>query len=907
MFQRVPHSFVLLLLSLLVLSGCRSRKEPPPPPEPAPSFLSRPELPSRGIPISDFERLAHWTVESDAGTVQLRKNLSQSMWGRASAEISFTPERPGPRTVKLTPSEPWLIQSQFDTILLWILHDGSVGMRDDYRIRLRYRDGSGTLGDWSIPYSPSPDVQMLHLRVTERIPKPVYVESILWDIPGSASGTQHLYLDSLSIYQEVLTRIPQNIYYVLPFDYAPIFAPKRKNSVMLNFPSSPVAYRPQTRPERSVQTLKRTEEGGYLFEYKSNEMKLGYRILPTAGMPSVGVEVDGKAYSGLWRGATVENVEEVPYLRFARIHENKLMLQYTQGLQFELSLHGKTLQIEMNSLMENISALDLGSLFAVRGNRIQPLRIPLMRIQEDFPWPVFSIKDDQKLFLVSCFPDWWNSLASRYELPEVSDREEGYPLGKMRYESRWRGTRNMFRERIYFTVSQRLQDVLPRPAHPVAMYRKELGNWRVSSDETLPQMNLMSIEPLEKEWEDRILSREPDGEWREHPQKGILIKSSLFDGIPLRRLAEFREKQKSVHLEVPTVAEYPPWRYMDYDVRGVGGATYTQTYAEVGALLQQVEAEWGGGIVSRGGAEWFWSGLVSGIRPEFPLGIQELHPLLPQFAWQNVHPYSQILGLGKLDGFSLPTDTTRNEETLLNRMLAMQVAYGAFGPTPELVDPILKTKAKRIQAMLQPHFAGARVERIAYGDGTSLVEAGEALQADVLKKSRLYIRLDTETEMWVNGDLFADWSVRVDGRTFELPPFGFVIRGNELFVMNSPKNEHNQGLCLLAGPEQIWVSSPDQKVEELGMRIQGCLQVLRKNDGKVQIDIGDWYGEARIEAGVLKLERIGTIRGIDQNGEAVTDIRIKQDGDHWILQSDSRLQRVWISPEISGREMKFSP
>ncbi|MGA0334012.1 MAG: hypothetical protein ACO3NW_08655, partial [Kiritimatiellia bacterium] len=201
MLRRISLISLLLLLNLLVWTGCRTRKAPPLPPEPVPRLLSKPELPQRGFPVSDFERLAHWKVETEDGTVQLRKNLSQSIWGRASAEIIFTPELPARKTVKLTPAEPWLIQSQFDTVLLWMLHDGSVGFRKDHQIRLRYRDATGILGEWILPYAPSSQMQMLHLRVPETIPTPVQVEALIWDLPASVSGPQNLYLDSLSIYQ----------------------------------------------------------------------------------------------------------------------------------------------------------------------------------------------------------------------------------------------------------------------------------------------------------------------------------------------------------------------------------------------------------------------------------------------------------------------------------------------------------------------------------------------------------------------------------------------------------------------------------------------------------------------------------------------------------------------------------
>ncbi|MGA0334019.1 MAG: hypothetical protein ACO3NW_08690, partial [Kiritimatiellia bacterium] len=667
-------------------------------------------------------------------------------------------------------------------------------------------------------------------------------------------------------------------------------------------------YRPLTRDEKSLQSLHRLEDGVYAFRYESKEMKLEYRISPAEGMPSVEVILEGETQPGLWTGAGLQSGEGAPTLRFSRMSGDKLLLQYTQGVQFELSLHGKTLQMDMNSLLENISSLDLGKLTPGPGRELSMLRFPLMRVSEENPWPVIALKSGTGTYLVSCFPDWWNSLASRWQPGSDTGIQSGFSLGRMNYEPRWRGTRNMFRERIYFTVSQRVQDVLPQPASPVAMYRQEMGNRQRGADRKIPQISLFSIGPLDPGWEDRILARDAHGEWREHPLgTGILLKPGLFDGWPLRRLVEFREQQTGDLLEVPAAAQFPPWRFMDYDVRSVGAATFSQTFAETGALLQQIEAEWGGGILSRGGAEWFWSGLVSAVEPEFPLGIQQLHPLLPHFAWWNVHPYTQILGLGRLDQFALSTDPERKEETLLNRALAFQVAYGALGRIPKLRNPSLTMKARRIQELLQPHFAGAQVERIAYWGNEQFLDAGEALAADKLRDSRLYIRLDNETEIWVNGDLFGDWQVRVDGREILLPPFGFVVRGNHLFVMNLPEKDQAPGLCLLETENQTWVSSPGRVVDELQMSLQGCLQVTRLSEGEVQIDVADWHGEARISAELLRLKQIGSLRAIDREGESVRDLHLLRDGSDWIFQSDSPLRRIWISEKIRGREMNFSP
>ncbi|WFB35340.1 hypothetical protein P3T73_14350 [Kiritimatiellota bacterium B12222] len=894
---------------VLFLVGCRSRKPEEMPPEVLPPSLntSKLELPGRGIPISDFERLAYWQVICDTGSVTLGKNFSQALWGRASAEITFHAETKGAHHIQLIPKDPWLIQSQFDTILLWIKHEGLSGLRQDYQIRLHYRDALGERGDWVMPYTPQQGFQMLHLRVPGFLPAPVIIDSLEWEIPASAGPDQTLYLDSLSIYQEVLNVIPQTVHYVRPYGYAPVYAPQRNNSVTLDFPTTSYAYRPQTRTRKSVQSLKRLDENSYLFQFESEDLQLAYKILPKAGVPQVEILLNGRVYTHVWQGASLTLHADEPELRFARIYKESLLLQYNGGIQYEFSLHGQTLQLEMSSLLENVEVLDLGRISAPEGGGLQTLYVPLMRLEENIRWPVFFVSDGQDPFLISCFPDWWYSFASNYQSKISGSGESGVSLGELIYEPRWRGSRNIFRERIYLSVSKNLQDVLPTPASPEALHLSDLSHFQWSAVKATPSINLMAIDPLDTIWEDRLLARLSTGEWRTHPEHGYLLKSGLFDVIPLQKLNVLRESTQASSLYVPAVAQFPPWRFLDYDVRSVGGATYTQTLSETGALLQQVEAEWGGPLISNGGSEWLWTGLVSGIVPHFPLGILELHPFLPQFAWRNVHPYSQVLGLGALEDFRLPTDEVVGNAVLLDRLLAFQVAYGAMGRIPTVQSRYLKNKAELIQGKLQDHFAGTTVKRIAYWSGSGFVDAGEALMAGVLRHSRLYIRLDNDTEIWVNGDLFAPWSIRVDSREIQLPSFGFVVRGEGLLVMNLPQTPTQAALSLMDSEDGPWVSSPGKKVTELGIEIKGALQVHYMDDGKIQIDIMDWQGEARLAVDVLRLPQVGSIRAVNSKGEAVHDVQFEREGAYWHLQSDDPIYRVWISPEISGREKKFSP
>lgn len=810
---------ILKFSVLIVLSGCmiscrsRNPEESPPSPVPTPVPAPSPRLPQRGNSITDFERLANWMVETDSGTADLSRNREQSIWGRGSAELHFVPGAEGPHQVTLAPDEPWRIPSQFDTVLLWIQHEGESWIREDHFIQIQYRDQNGLRGEWTLPYQPRPGWQMLHVRIKTPVPYPVSVESLRWVLPNRVTGPQTLWLDSFSIYQEVLGRIPKRVDYVRPHGYAPAFAPLRKNSVTLDFPTGPAAYRPRTRDERSVISLKTEKPDTFLFQYESKESTIGYRITATPTFPRVEILLDGAVYPDVWSHMRMEGLLRPPELRFSRASDTRLDLQYTEGIQFQFSLHGKTLQIEISSLLETIQTLDLGRIHAPRSEHPRVLWIPFLRLREDQRWPVFVHPGRTRPFLVSVIPDWWFSLGSRYHLQREPSMRDGIRLGRIEYEKRWRGSRNMFRERLYLTVSHRLQDVLPTPASPPALF-SDLSNpfeAGTSGAESLDVngMNLLSVHPLEPDWEDGLLARTPEGEWKAHPREGYILKSGRLDGLPMARLLAKQSEQHPSRIWVPSLGRYPPWQFTDYDVRMIGAGTYTQTLSEIGAFLQQATAEGGGPLMTRGGSEWLWAGLVSAFVPDFPHGVLELHPFVPHFAWQNVHPFSRILGLGTLEAFRLPTDTREDEETLLDRYLAFQLAYAATGNIPTIENPRLTEKAERITEVLYPHLGGQEVDRIAYWTDEGFVDAGEAIQRGSLERSQLYIRLRDQTEIWVNGDLRNAWSLRVDGRDLTLSPFGFVLRSEKIFVLNNPGWKGTPGSALIETPGHTWSYESD--------------------------------------------------------------------------------------------------
>jgi hypothetical protein len=470
---------------------------------------------------------------------------------------------------------------------------------------------------------------------------------------------------------------------------------------------------------------------------------------------------------------------------------------------------------------------------------------------------------------------------------------------------------------MYFTVGDQIQDVLPQTPHPGGMWKNRLsqgwieetsdGAWRWQTPQAMSSLpltagSLMAMEATAEEWEPDWLARTEEGEWRTHPDQGWLVKSGRLHTVPAEaRLPQGREAGWIVEQALVTC---PPWRFTDFDARLPGAATYAQTWAETGAFLQQVEAETGVPLIGKGDATWLWSGLLSGMVPE---GIARLHPYLPQASWSLMHPGTVLLGLGGLDSFQRSGEDGVSEWVLADRALAAQIAYGATGFVPWITDDVVRRRFLRFTEVLHPRLASQNAERIAYWDGERFQTMTAARRGGSLPDSRLYIRLQDATEIWVNGHWTDTWEVQVDGTSYTLPPFGFVVRGPELFALSGQQPD-GAAMCLLENEDSVWISSAGASVQWSGITAQGCVQLRKLQvDGAVEVRIADWQGPLRFATDRLDLSRVASVEAVDASGKALQSVTFLREEDEWVLRSPEPPARVRIYPGLRARENNFVP
>jgi hypothetical protein len=780
MKTRQSLSNILMVASLLLpLGGCRilfRRQDRPPPPPPEREL----RLPSRGAPLTGFEQIAGWSVRSETGRARLDKDRVQAIWGDYAGHVRFTPRQSGPHAVEIRPSEPWRVNAPFNIISIWVRHESeSVRAAGEHEIVLHGIGPRQTKLTWHFPYRPAGGWQMLHLRAEGEESWPLNLTHLTWRLPEGVEGPQDLFLENLMVYQESVARIPREIQFIRPHDYAPAFAPRRPDSILIDFPPRPAAFRPNPPAERVVTSLEREGDHSYRFVSRSGATTVEYLFTLRENFPEIRARVNDVDLGRIWRGVEVRTRGEPPVFRLSRMEEGRLILQYAEGLRFTVSLHGRTLEMEAHSLNETFTGVDLGRFAGDAPLKVERLDVPFMRLARDFPWPMARVRKDGELFFASVIPDWWFSMAGEVSPP--ASEAPGISLGSLQYPPRWKGSRNVFRERIYFTVSTQFEDVLPGPAAPPALMRREAGALLWPPDHGL-RLGLITLRPTDPEWHEDLLARDPAGNWRGYAPQRYFMKSARFFDLALSRLPARRIPGAYTHAHAPWLTRFPPWRFTDFDARVLGAGTFAQTWAELGVLLQQSAAETGLPLLGDGGSEWLYSGLMSGLVPVFPAGLREIHPFLPQMAHQNLSPYMALMGMGDTAGFGFEDEEDLTENDLFWRQIATQIAYTAAGRLPEVQDADLRDLGRNVLEPIHERFTRTRVVRLLYWNGSRLQGVREAMKDGTYRNSQIYFRLESGEEIWVNGSPEDVWTVQVQGENYILPPFGFILIGEGVLI-----------------------------------------------------------------------------------------------------------------------------
>ncbi len=387
-----------------------------------------------------------------------------------------------------------------------------------------------------------------------------------------------------------------------------------------------------------------------------------------------------------------------------QLSHNGLTVEYT----YRLSIHGRTLRLEVVSTGEHISTFSLDRSENTAGARI--LAVPYLSTFDLLFY---------RGFFVSAYFDWTQSDASRYEKVSQPFSETSFHFSQMAfYEPHTEGRRQTLHEVIYFTVSDRLADVLPTIPHLSSPYREVLSGRTVvdlwseapfaesqALLEALRQRSVTDLLVIRHTWQrcgfddcyPNVLPAR--GEWggdtalrdlaqtaREagylfalhenyadfYPNAGVGSPEDLAldpqgnprlawynetTGVQAHLLSPFRalhyanQYAPEIHRRYGTSATFldvhtavPPWEKTDYNARSKGSARFLPVLQAYSDLLSYLRTAHAGPILGEGGAHFLYAGLVDGVAAEYEQSGSTL-PLV-DFALLRLHPLMVNHGVG---------------------------------------------------------------------------------------------------------------------------------------------------------------------------------------------------------------------------------------------------------------------
>jgi hypothetical protein len=292
--------------------------------------------------------------------------------------------------------------------------------------------------------------------------------------------------------------------------------------------------------------------------------------------------------------------------------------------------------------------------------------------------------------------------------------------------------------------------------------------------------NYTDYAPVNEFWSPDGVQRTSAGEWRtswprcyaEKPLKAVEFDARLAPQI------EAKFHPNAAYTDVQTAVS--PWSYTDYDARVPGAGTFAQTFYAYGELLRNDSRVYGGPVFSEGTYQWLYAGLADGnyalAYDGRPLAKE---PLLPVFDLYQIHPRECDIGMGWTANFcdAIPEwCKPENLDHAIDRFLLHTLAYGHIGWLVEEAHGLARTcRSYYMLQQVQARYGLKPPTRIAYWDGTNLVNVSEALIRDLPRTRRqLYVEYPGGLELWLNDHPTENWTVSPQPQRIELPPSGWA-------------------------------------------------------------------------------------------------------------------------------------
>ena len=282
-------------------------------------------------------------------------------------------------------------------------------------------------------------------------------------------------------------------------------------------------------------------------------------------------------------------------------------------------------------------------------------------------------------------------------------------------------------------------------------------------------------------WDEDWVTRTSDGDWLPLWGRCYAVKVS--------RAEEIQRKYSRINKEVfgtccgysDVVTSIEPGRNTDYDARVPLAGKFRGQFEAYGRMLRSECEVAQGPVISEGRHQWFYAGLPAGNYGQMGGPDAFKRNMLLDFDLLKIHPLECDVGIGIPSMFygakRRPTYRRAGVHSdWFDRWVAWTLACGHIAQLTGDWGNAGLLKSFYIVQPAQQHYARVPVKRIRYFDGERLVSTSQAIQSAAVERNQICVEYTNGLIVYVNGSWADDWMATATGRTWLLPPAGFLLQ-----------------------------------------------------------------------------------------------------------------------------------
>lgn len=481
--------------------------------------------------LVDFEIEEAWTVEASNAEATYERTRERQIWGDWVGKLTYRATGQAP-LVTLRPPAPRAITPPFDALTVWV-HGNNWGWAPDvatpqvgvYALLLDPQGaevavnmGTVNFGEWHLMHQRLTPGQQQALAGGARFAG-LRIER------GTNSEDRTIYVDSIVCYQEALAPLnlaPRAKRGVDPF---PGQDPGQNTGAgRLPFPTREQTILPPVRAEHTT-SARRVGQGAE-FTYQGEDGTLTYLVgtasdgfsdisATWAGAPAFQVGVDGGvALTDAQRPTSSELVSSELAGDVLTLVWNLALDDASCQATYRYRLWGKSLVVDVEAPGGQVTEVRYGYATGLVSPKL--LQIPYYNYTPGRPHIAASGTPDAPLFLAGN-TDWYRSNASGlFGAGSIEEGDVTYN-GGARYEPKTDGQRNDVFERLFITVSPRLDEVLPVIDNPPSVWRSVTGTgvW-LAHAATDRERDSAHFRQAKQRGFDHLIITDHETMWRDH-------------------------------------------------------------------------------------------------------------------------------------------------------------------------------------------------------------------------------------------------------------------------------------------------------------------------------------------------------------------------------------------------------